>query len=89
MDTTDARRGRELERIRILLDAYGLDEAGRTAFFPALRDSHDWMYEIVRDGAERGVPGFAEYWTPDAAARQERTVSWFERNADAIASAAR
>jgi hypothetical protein len=45
------------------------------------------MCEIVRDGAERGVPGFAEYWTPDAAARQERTRAWFDRNAAAIASA--
>jgi hypothetical protein len=47
------------------------------------------MCEIVRDGAARGVPGFAEYWTPDAAARQERTASWFEANADAIGKALR
>ncbi len=83
-DTTDTRRGRELERTRILLDAYGLDGAGRATFFRALCDSHAWMCEIVRDGAARGVPGFAEYWTPDAAARQERTVAWFEANADAV-----
>ncbi len=84
LDTTDVRHGRELERTRILLDAYGLDDAGRATFLPALRESHAWMCEIVRDGAERGVPGFAEYWTPEAAARQERAIAWFEANADAI-----
>jgi hypothetical protein len=66
------------------VDAYGLDDADRAAFLPALRDSHAWMCEIVRDGAERGVPGFAEYWTPEAQARQERAQRWFDRNADAI-----
>jgi hypothetical protein len=66
-----------------------LDDAGRAAFLPALRDSHAWMREIVRDGAERGVPGFAEYWTPEAAARQERAMAWVDRNADAIEEALR
>jgi hypothetical protein len=89
VDTVDGRRGRELERTRILLDAYGLDDAGRALFLRALRDSHAWMYEIVRDGAVRGVPGFAAYWTPEAAARQERAVAWFDCNADAIATAVR
>jgi hypothetical protein len=89
VDTPDVRRGRELERTRILLDAYGLDDAGRATFFRALHDSHSWMGEIVRDGAARGVPGFAEYWTPEAAARQERTVAWFADNAEAIEKAVR
>ena len=88
-DTPDARRGRELERTRILVDAYGLDAAGRAAFLPALRDSHEWMCGIVRDGAARGVPGFAAYWTPGAAARQERARAWFDRNAEAIEEALR
>lgn len=87
VDTADVRRGRELERTRILVDAYGLDDAGRAAFLTALRDSHAWMCEIVRDGAERGVPGFAAYWTPGAQARQERARAWVDANAEAIAAA--
>lgn len=87
VDTGDQRRGRELERTRILVDAYGLDETGRAAFVRALRDSHEWMIGVVRDGAARGVPGFAAYWTPAAQARQHRARAWFERNAEAIAAA--
>lgn len=86
-DTSDIRRGRELLRLRVLVDAYGLDDAGRAEFVAALRASHEWMCEIVRVGAERGVPGFVQYWTPAAAARAVRTRVWFDRNADAIAAA--
>jgi hypothetical protein len=89
VDTTDLRRGRELERTRILLDAYGLDADGRAAFVQALRDSHTWMIGVVRDGAAHGVPGFAAYWTPEAAARQERALAWLDRNADALHEALR
>jgi Ser/Thr protein kinase RdoA (MazF antagonist) len=88
-DTADDRRGRELERARVLVDAYGLDRAGRAAFVQALRDSHTWMIEIVRAGAAGGVSGFAAYWTPEAAARQERGRAWLDRNADAVAAAVR
>lgn len=87
VDTPDVRRGRELHRMRILVDAYGLDDAGRADFVSALRDGHEWMCGIVRDGAERGVPGFAEYWTPEAAARAGRTRAWLDGYADAVAAA--
>ena len=52
-----------------------------------MRDAHDWMCDIVRDGARDGVPGFAEYWTPDAVRRARRTDAWLERNTDAIRAA--
>jgi aminoglycoside phosphotransferase (APT) family kinase protein len=86
-DVQDVRRGRALQRLRILVDAYGLDDAGREELVPALRDAHNWMGDIVRDGARQGVPGFAEYWTPEAAARARRTDAWLERNAGAIRAA--
>jgi hypothetical protein len=75
--------------LRLLVDAYGLDDAGRGAFLPALRDSQAWMSEIVRDGAARGVPGFVEYWTPEAQKRAARTRAWFDSEADEITSALR
>jgi hypothetical protein len=88
-DVTDVRRGHELRRMRLLVDAYGLDDAGRAAFLPALRDSHRWMSEIVRDGAARGVPGFVEYWTPEAQQRAGRARAWFDSAAEEITNALR
>ena len=86
-DVTDVRRGRELHRLRQFVDAYGLDAEGRAAFLPALRDSHCWMRDIVREGAADGVPGFAAYWTAEAEARAERARAWFESAADEITNA--
>ncbi|MFC4948555.1 phosphotransferase enzyme family protein [Pseudonocardia sp. GCM10023141] len=86
-DVDDSRRDRGLERLRILADAYRLDDAGRAGLVAAVRASHDWMCDIVRDGALRGVPGFAAYWGPDAALRARRTDAWLERNTDAITAA--
>ncbi len=88
-DIDDVRRGRSLVRLRALVDAYGLDQDGRDRLVAALRMSHDWLCDIVRDGARRGVPGFVEYWTPEAAERARRTDAWLERNTEAIRVAMR
>ena len=83
-DIADDRRDRALARARILVDAYGLDEAGRAGLVDAVRASHDWMVGVVADGAAHGVPGFAAYWGPDAAARARRTDAWLGANASRI-----
>jgi hypothetical protein len=87
VDTPDARRSHELHRLRVLADAYGLDERGRAELPAAVLDSHAWMGRIVRDGARDGVPGFVEYWTPEAAERNARARRWVQRHAEAIAAA--
>jgi phosphotransferase family enzyme len=86
-DTTDSRRHRELARLRVLVDAYGLDEAGRADLLAAVLQSHEWMCGIVSSGAVAGVPGFVEYWTPEAEERNQRARTWLRRNADAVAAA--
>jgi Ser/Thr protein kinase RdoA (MazF antagonist) len=86
-DVADGRRGRALARTRILVDAYGLDEAGRMGLVDAVRASHDWICAIVADGAAHGVPGFAAYWGPDAAERARRTDAWLGANAAPITRA--
>ncbi len=73
VDTHDVRRHRELERLRIFADAYGLDAAGRARTAAAVLGHHAWMCRLVGDGAREGVPGFVEYWTPDAQERAGRT----------------
>lgn len=85
-DVHDARRSRELERLRLLLDAYGLDEEGRGRLAGAVLGHHTWICTLIGDGADRGVPGFAEYWTPETRTRAERTRRWLEAQADSITS---
>ncbi len=86
-DTPDERRERQLQRLRVLVDAYGLEADRRARFVEAVFSNHDWMYGLVRDGARLGVPGFAAYWTPDTAERAERAREWLQRNVDALQDA--
>jgi hypothetical protein len=88
-DTPDARGGRELERLRILVDAYGLDGPARERVADAVAGHLDWMIALVGDGAARGEPGFAGYWTPDARARAARARGWVRRHRAAITAALR
>jgi hypothetical protein len=87
VDIADPRRLRALRRLRILVDAYGLGERDRSDLLTAVLDNHEWMCDIVRAGAAGGVPGFAAYWTPEAAERNARARRWLRENADAIAAA--
>lgn len=87
VDTGDERRDRELARLRILVDAYGLDPRDRARVAGAVVVHHEWMCALVDDGARRGVAGFAAYWTPEARERARRTRTWLEREASAIADA--
>ena len=82
-DISDARRGRALTRFRMFVDAYGLTGDDRDLLVAALLHNHDWCYDVVRRGAEAGHAGYASYWAA-AAARADRTRTWYLRNADLL-----
>ena len=84
-DTADTRRGQELQRLRVLVDAYGVID--RDDVVDAVVTNHEWMCALVRDGARRGVPGFAAYWTGQAQARADRTRTWLADHTDAMRDA--
>lgn len=86
VDVPDIRAGRTPERLRILVDAYGLDAAGRALFTAAVDAGHDWMCDIVAEGASDGIAGFAAYWTPAAQARADRTRAWLGRESPTLAT---
>jgi Phosphotransferase enzyme family len=79
-DIGDARRGRALARFRLFVDACGLAEADRDRLVDAVVANHDWLYDIVRCGAENGNPGFVAYWQGNAAARSARARRWYDEN---------
>ena len=86
-DVADARRGRVLRRFRLFADAYGLTPAERGRLVEAVIANHDWLYDVVRDGAENGHAGFADYWLSGARDRAARTRSWYARGADRLRAA--
>ena len=87
VDSTDVRRGRELQRLRIFVDAYDLDDGARQRVAEAVSGQHTWICALIGDGARQGVPGFSEYWTPATVRRSERTRRWLESHAGMITAA--
>ena len=83
-DVHDARRGRSLERLRLFVDAYGLDADDRRLVLEALVPSHDWIYRFIESEARDGRAGFAQYWTGDVPARTARTRRWLLESQDAL-----
>ena len=81
---SDARRSDALERFRAFVDAYGLEDEDRARVVAAASAHHDWAYRIVERGAEQGRPGFASYWTSDAAVRSRRTREWLSAGAQSL-----
>jgi hypothetical protein len=79
-DVADARRGQVLRRFRLFADAYGLTGAEREVLVDAVIANHDWLYQVVRDGAENGHEAFADYWLSGARDRAARTRRWYVRS---------
>jgi len=62
-----------------MIDAYGLDQSERLKIVDAIHKNHDWLYSIIRSGADHGNAGFADYWE-QAAPRVDRTRHWYQKN---------
>lgn len=88
-DVEDERSGQALARFRQLLDGYGLAPAGRQLVVDALLVERDWMYDLVRESASAGSPGFAEYWTRTEAKRSDRARRWCVEHEPELRQAAR
>ena len=73
----DARRGRTLHRLRTFVEAYGPPHLDAELLISALRSNHDWMYQLIEEGANEGNAGFAEYWRW-AARRLAATRAWYD-----------
>ena len=74
------------ERLRLFADAYGLTGDRRREMVLAIPRTHEWGYDIVREGAQGGHPGYAEYWER-AQLRFLRSSAWLHRNLDTLVRA--
>jgi hypothetical protein len=73
----DARRGRTLQRLRTFVEAYGPPDLDADLLIWAVRSNHDWMYQLIEEGAKQGNAGFADYWR-QAARRLAATRTWYD-----------
>jgi Ser/Thr protein kinase RdoA (MazF antagonist) len=83
----DSRRGRALARLRLFVDGYGLSRTDRERLVTAVRQNHEWSYDIVGTAAANGHAGFADYWTGGARERAERTRQWYLASEDLLRTA--
>lgn len=83
----DARRGRDLERLRIFATAYGA-ELDPERVVEAVQLNHLRMYRLIEEGGQAGNPGFAAYWQ-EAAVRVAATTQWYTDHAERLVAALR
>jgi len=86
-DVGDLRRGRSLERLGTFLQAYGRELIDPDGLVLAVLQNHEWLYDVVREGAAGGNASFGEYWARGAAVRAERSREWCLHNAAAMRAA--
>ena len=82
-DVPPALADRVVERLRLLLDAYGLTGDDRADVVRALPRTLTWGYDIVRAGAQGGHEAYADYWSR-AQERYLRGAAWLETNTDRL-----
>ena len=80
VDVADTRRGRGLDRFRLFVDSYGVDDAERVAVARAVRENFRWFCDLISSSAADGHAAFANYWHSVPPDRLERTARWFEDN---------
>ncbi len=79
-DVRDARHGRSLQRLALLLDMYRANADEREAFVDAVLSSHRWAYDHVAREVANGHAGFTEHWLAGRAReRADRTWAWLSR----------
>jgi hypothetical protein len=80
VDVLDARNGRSLRRLALLLDTYQATAAEREVFVDAVLRSHRWAYDHVAQEVANGHAGFTEHWLAGRAReRADRTWAWLSR----------
>ena len=86
-DIADARRGRSLQRLRLFVDAYGLDGVERDDVVTAIAPNHAWSYDVVGAAIARGHAAFADVWDRGGRERADRARRWFRETEDRMREA--
>jgi hypothetical protein len=83
----DIRRGHVLARLRLFVDSYGLAREDRRRLIEAVRQNHNWSYELMGSAAANGHAGFSDYFAAGALDRAVETHQWYLDNRHELARA--
>jgi hypothetical protein len=86
-DMPEGLHGRALARLRLFVDAYGMDQHDRERVTDAIVHAHDWCYRVVRAAIAGGHEPFARMWYGGGAMRAVRTRNWIAAHGDAMRAA--
>jgi aminoglycoside phosphotransferase (APT) family kinase protein len=82
----DSRRGQTINRLRTFVQAYGSRDLDPELLIRGVQANHDWLYAVVEEGAERGNPGYADYWQ-EHHRRVAATRFWYRTEHERLVSA--
>jgi hypothetical protein len=83
----DIRRTRVLTRLRSFVDSYGLGPEDRQRLVDAVRQNHNWSYDLMSSAAANGHAGFSDYYASGALDRAAQTYQWYLDSGDLLRSA--
>jgi hypothetical protein len=83
----DARRGQALRRLRLFVDAYGLDPDDRPRLIAAIAANQEWFRRLILGLIAGGHAAFLDYWETERRSRAEVFDRWLAENEEAIRSA--
>jgi hypothetical protein len=72
----DARRGHGLERVRVFLDAYGIEDLDVGSLVTAVQQNQEWFSRLIDRYVAGGHAGFTEYSRSEARMRPEDYRIW-------------
>lgn len=83
----DARRGRAFQRLRLFVDAYGLDRAERSRILPAVQQNQQWFFELVERHIAAGHRAFTQYKEAKTRMPPEQYSHWLRNNRETALTA--
>jgi len=83
----DTRRGRALERLRLFVDSYGVNDADRPSVVEAVQQNYNWFRDLIQGKAAKGHAGFTEYWHAKIKEGAEDYSPWYKENQAALLAA--
>jgi Phosphotransferase enzyme family len=85
----DARRGSGFRRLRLFLDAYGIDDAERRRIPTAIQQNQEWFCVLIERYAAAGHAAFLEYSRSELRTQADAYRDWLADSAPELEAALR